>query len=84
VDAFVIGVEAEPETTRPAVSEVAAYLVCSPDAGALSGAELVADADWFGLRSHPSPAGTISFGGPALPGWVDGALRAMVTGGARR
>jgi hypothetical protein len=83
VDAFVIGVEAAPESTRGVVSEVAGYLLCSPDAGALSGAELVADAEWFGLRSHPRPAGTISFGGPAVPGWVDGALRAMVTGRAR-
>ncbi len=28
----------------------------------------------------PHPAGTISFGGPAVPGWVDGALRDMVSG----
>ena len=53
-----------------------------PDVASLSGAELVADADWFGLRSHPSPAGTLSFGGPAIPGWLDDALRDMVTGGA--
>ena len=31
--------------------------------------------DWLGLRSHPRPAGTISFGGPDVPGWLDGALR---------
>jgi NAD(P)-dependent dehydrogenase (short-subunit alcohol dehydrogenase family) len=83
VDAFVIGVEAAPESTRAAVSQVAAYLLCNPDTRALSGAELVADAEWLGLRSHPHPAGTISFGGPAVPGWIDGALRAMVTGRAR-
>ena len=32
-----------------------------------SGAELVAGAGWFGLRSHPRPSGSISFGGPAVP-----------------
>ena len=30
---------------------------------------------WFGLRSHPNPAATISFGGPAIPEWLDGTLR---------
>jgi hypothetical protein len=58
--------------------------VSSPEAGALSGAELVADAEWIGLRTHPHPAGAVSFGGPDVPGWVDGALRTMVTGGPRR
>jgi len=80
VDAFVIGVEAAPEATRAAVAEVAAHLVCGPDAATLSGAELVADAEWIGLRSHPSPAGTLSFGGPAVPGWVNDALRHLVSG----
>jgi NAD(P)-dependent dehydrogenase (short-subunit alcohol dehydrogenase family) len=80
VDAFVIGVEAAPGSARRVVAEATAFLVCSPDAGALSGAELVTDDDWFGLRSHPTPAGTISFGGPEIPGWLDGALRAMVAG----
>ena len=50
------------------------------DAGALSGAELVADADWIGLRSHPqpgrddlvrrarpSPAGSTARSGPWSP-----------------
>ena len=84
VDAFAISMEGAPAPARAAASEVAAYLVCSPEAGALSGAELVAGAEWIGLRTHPHPAGAISFGGPAVPGWVDGALRTMVTGGPRR
>jgi len=84
VDAFVISVEAAPESTLLPVSELSAYLACTPDAGALSGAELVADAEWIGLRSHPAPAATISFGGPVVPDWVDAALRAVVVGDARR
>jgi NAD(P)-dependent dehydrogenase (short-subunit alcohol dehydrogenase family) len=80
VDAFVIGVEsAEASALRTAASLVA-HLTGADDAGSLSGAELVTDADWFGLRSHPSPAGTLSFGGPAIPGWLDGALQAIATG----
>ena len=84
VDAFAISVEGASAAARAAASEVAAYLVSSPEAGALSGAELVADAEWIGLRTHPHPAGAVSFGGPDVPGWVDGALRTMVTGGPRR
>jgi hypothetical protein len=55
-----------------------AYLVAAEETGALSGAELVAGADWFGIRRHPRPAGTIYYGGPAVPPWVDDALRDML------
>ena len=56
------------ETRRQvAPRELAAHLVCSPEAVGLSGAELVAGAGWFGLRSHPRPVGSISFGGPESP-----------------
>jgi NAD(P)-dependent dehydrogenase (short-subunit alcohol dehydrogenase family) len=79
VDAFAIGVEASGAGST--VGAVVAHLVADVDAGALSGAELAVGADWFGLRSHPHPAGSISFGGPTVPAWVDGALREMV--GAR-
>ena len=79
VDAFTISVEAAPASALRRVAEVAGYLVCGTDTSALSGAELVAESEWVGLRSHPSPAGTISFGGPMVPDWLDGALRAMVT-----
>jgi NAD(P)-dependent dehydrogenase (short-subunit alcohol dehydrogenase family) len=77
VDAFAISVEAH----GAPVAEIVAHLVTDAEAGALSGAELVVGADWFGVRSHPHPAGSVSFGGPEVPGWVDGALREMV--GAR-
>jgi NAD(P)-dependent dehydrogenase (short-subunit alcohol dehydrogenase family) len=74
VDAFALSVEASGQP----VGDIVAHLVCDADAGALSGAELVVGADWFGLRSHPHPAGSVSFGGPAVPGWVDDALRELV------
>ena len=60
------------------MGELVAHLLCSPDAPALSGAELVAGPGWFGLRRHPRPAGAISFGGPALPDWLDDTLRQIV------
>jgi NAD(P)-dependent dehydrogenase (short-subunit alcohol dehydrogenase family) len=59
-------------------AELAAYLACSPEAGGLAGAELVASAEWFGLRSHPRPIGSISFGGPSVPPWFDDTLRELV------
>ncbi len=80
VDAFAIALETV--ASRPETAEVVAHLVSDADAGALSGAELVVGAEWFGLRSHPAAGGTISFGGPEIPGWVDDALREMVTGGS--
>jgi hypothetical protein len=80
VDAFAIAVEAATDRARQAAGELAAHLVCNADAAPLSGAELVAAADWIGLRSHPNVAGTVSYGGPELPEWLDGAVRRVVTG----
>ena len=80
VDAFAISVESAHASAFGQAAEVAAYLVSDAGTGALSGAELVVDTDWLGLRSHPRPAGTISYGGPDVPGWVDGALHDMVGG----
>jgi NAD(P)-dependent dehydrogenase (short-subunit alcohol dehydrogenase family) len=74
VDAFAVSVEASGQP----VGEIVAHLVGDADGGALSGAELVVGSEWFGLRSHPHPAGSVSFGGPGVPPWVDDALREMV------
>lgn len=60
-------------------AELVAHLVCSPAAAELAGAELVTGSGWFGLRSHPRPIGSISFGGPAVPPWFDDALREVVS-----
>jgi NAD(P)-dependent dehydrogenase (short-subunit alcohol dehydrogenase family) len=59
-------------------AELVAHLVCSPEAVAVAGAELMTGAGRFGLRSHPRPIGSISFGGPALPEWFDATLREVV------
>lgn len=59
-------------------AELVAHLVCSPAAADLTGAELVTGAGWFGLRSHPRPIGSVSFGGPQIPAWFDDVLREVV------
>ncbi|MFZ0230672.1 MAG: SDR family oxidoreductase [Mycobacterium sp.] len=59
-------------------ADFAAYLACSPAAEGLAGAELVSSTGWFGLRSHPRPIGSISFGGPSVPTWFDDTLREVV------
>ncbi|MFM8303680.1 MAG: hypothetical protein ACKOA9_05190, partial [Actinomycetota bacterium] len=47
---------------------------------ALAGAELVATETWLGLRSHPTVGGTVTYGGPELPDWIDPAVRRIVAG----
>ncbi len=75
VAAFAVSVETS--QTGP-VAALAVHLLCTPEAEALSGAELVAAAGWFGLRSHPRPAASVSYGGPEIPMWLDDALRSVV------
>ncbi|BBX16280.1 hypothetical protein MDUV_11400 [Mycolicibacterium duvalii] len=65
------------ETDYPPV-DLIAHLVCSPHTGDLAGAELVAGPGWFGLRSHPHPTGSITYGGPQIPEWFDDALQEVV------
>lgn len=78
VVAFAVGVEASGEATARAVAELTAHLLADPAATSLAGAELVAGAGWLGVRSHPRPAGTVVYGGPAVPGWLDDTLRGVI------
>ncbi len=78
VDAFAISLETADGAGRRTAAEVAAYLVGADGVAALSGAELVVDRAWFGLRSHPSAAGSVAFAGPELPDWLDGAFRKVM------
>lgn len=80
VSAFAVSVEASsPEVTQQ-VGVLAAHLAASAGAAALAGAELVAGAGWCGVRSHPRPGGSISFGGPDVPSWFDATLREIAAG----
>jgi hypothetical protein len=78
VTAFAVGIEAsEDEAGRPA-GELVAHLLSQAEASALAGAELVVGAGWIGLRSHPRPVGSITYGGPAVPDWLDATLQEIV------
>ncbi|MEY2397109.1 MAG: hypothetical protein QOJ00_283 [Actinomycetota bacterium] len=75
VTAFGVSVESDALDDAAAL---AAHLVAHPDAPALSGAELAVGDGWVGLRSHPRPNTSVSYGGPAVPAWLDGVLRDAV------
>jgi NAD(P)-dependent dehydrogenase (short-subunit alcohol dehydrogenase family) len=80
IDAFAVSIESTEPTDRRTAAELAAHLLCAPDTAGLAGAELAVGKGWFGLSSHPTPATSIAFGGPALPDWLDGTLRRVITG----
>ena len=76
--AFGVSIEAPEEVAGRAAGELVFQLLCNPEADALAGAELVVSGGWIGLRSHPRVVGTVTYGGPAVPSWLDVALRDMV------
>jgi NAD(P)-dependent dehydrogenase (short-subunit alcohol dehydrogenase family) len=77
IDVFSIALEtAEPADHQP-VADLIARLLWAGDASALRGAELVARPGWIGIRSHPGPAATASYGTSAIPSWIDDWLRAV-------
>lgn len=78
VTAFAAGIEAADAEAGPVVGEVTAHLLAEPEAAPLAGAELVVGPGWLGLRSHPRPIGTVAYGGPAVPDWIDEAFAEMV------
>jgi hypothetical protein len=78
VTALTAGLEASGPAASAAAGELAAHLLAHPDSAPLAGAELVVSDEWLGLRSHPRPIGTVTFGGPAIPGWLDDSLREIV------
>ena len=74
--AFAVAVE----TVTPdlgVVGELTAHLVCSPGTAGLSGAELVVDDGWFGLRSHPRPGASLTVDAD-LPSWFDDVLSGIL------
>jgi NAD(P)-dependent dehydrogenase (short-subunit alcohol dehydrogenase family) len=78
VTAFAVSVEAPEDAAASSAGELVAHLLSRPEAAALAGAELVVNRGWLGLRSHPRPIGSVTFGGPSLPEWLDGTLRQIV------
>ncbi len=78
LQAFSITVESIRDSDIAAAGHLAARLAGAEDAPALAGAELVVGNGWVGVRSHPEPAATLSFGGPAIPPFIDEALRLVL------
>jgi hypothetical protein len=78
VTAFAASIETPEAAAGQAVGELVAHVLGHPDARALAGAELAIGAGWLGLRSHPRPLASITYGGPAVPDWLDIALRDAV------
>jgi hypothetical protein len=78
VAAFAVSVETSEPSERRSLAELVAHLICTAGTEALAGAELAAGPGWLGLRSHPIPTGSVSFGGPQVPDWLDGVMRRMI------
>jgi NAD(P)-dependent dehydrogenase (short-subunit alcohol dehydrogenase family) len=76
---FVVSVETETIASEATpLAELGAHLLCDPETEALSGAELALGPGWLGIRRHPQPTGSITFGGPRPPAWLGSALREVV------
>ena len=75
VTAFAASIEAPEERTGASTGALVAHLLSHTEAPALAGAEMVVGEGWIGLRSHPRPIGSVTYGGPAVPEWLDGTLR---------
>jgi NAD(P)-dependent dehydrogenase (short-subunit alcohol dehydrogenase family) len=78
VTAFAAGIEAPDVDAGPVAGELVGHLLAEPEAAPLAGAELAIGPGWLGLRSHPRPIGTVTYGGPDVPDWIDDAFREMV------
>jgi NAD(P)-dependent dehydrogenase (short-subunit alcohol dehydrogenase family) len=80
ITAFAASIETSEEGAGRPAGELVAHLLGHPEATALAGAELVVGAGWIGIRSHPRPTGSITYGGPAVPDWLDATLREIAGG----
>ncbi len=78
VTAFAASMEVtEADGGQPA-GQLVAHLLSHPDAATLAGAELVVGRGWLGLRGHPRPVGAVTYGGPAVPEWLDATLQEIL------
>lgn len=84
IQVFAVALEAPGPGDLAPVAELAARLATAVDASGLRGAELFARPGWIGLRSHPGPAATASYGTAELPAWIGDWLREAVPSAAGR
>ncbi len=78
VSAFAVSLEATEDAVSASGGAFVGHLLGHPDAPALAGAELVIGPGWLGLRAHPRPATSITYGGPGVPDWLDDTIREIV------
>ena len=79
IDAMAISAESAVASDTEALAALAARLATTEDTLGLRGAELAVGCGWVGIRSHPAPVATVSFGSTDIPDWVDSALRLAAT-----
>ena len=78
LDVFSIALETALPADHGPVADLTARLLWSGDASALRGAELVARPGWIGIRSHPGPSATASYGTSPTPPWIADWIRESV------
>jgi hypothetical protein len=78
VEAFAVAVEDADAPAAQAAAALAVRLARADDGRSLKGAELVVRPGWMGLRGHPAPLATVTFGGPDIPPGASDALRAAL------
>jgi NAD(P)-dependent dehydrogenase (short-subunit alcohol dehydrogenase family) len=78
VSAFAVSLEGPEDDVASAAAHLTTHLLASPEAVTLAGAELVVGSGWLGLRTHPRPIGSVTFGGPAVPVWLDDTIKEIV------
>lgn len=78
IDVFSVALESAEPADHDPVAHLTARLLWSGDGAVLRGAELVARPGWIGLRSHPAPVATASYGTSPLPRWIPDWLRESV------
>lgn len=79
VSAFAVSVEAAHGEVASVLGSLVGHLLGGEDTAPLAGAELVVGPGWIGVRSHPRPATSVAYPGPAIPEWLD-AILAEATG----
>jgi NAD(P)-dependent dehydrogenase (short-subunit alcohol dehydrogenase family) len=75
IEVFSIALETAERADLEPLAQLVARMLFAADASALRGAEMFARPGWLGIRSHPGPAATVSYGTPQVPSWVGDWLR---------
>jgi hypothetical protein len=78
IEVFSIALETAERADREPLAQLIARMLSAADASALRGAEMFARPGWLGIRSHPGPAATVSYGTSQVPSWVGDWLREAV------